>query len=90
MSVPCTELYVPICIFLSIWSGFQMGSHIYDSESDGFSFCHDCNYKYKFIRGDVTVLECSSDFVDVGESGVSNICYRFVISSRNKYDKLKK
>ena len=24
MSVPCTELYIPICIFLSMWSGFQM------------------------------------------------------------------
>ncbi len=24
MSIPCTELYVPNCIFLSMWSGFQM------------------------------------------------------------------
>jgi hypothetical protein len=24
MSVPCTEPYVPNCIFLSMWSGFQM------------------------------------------------------------------
>ncbi len=26
MSVPCTDMYVPICIFLSMWSGFQMAS----------------------------------------------------------------
>ncbi len=27
MSVPCTEPYVPNCIFLSMWSGFQMDSN---------------------------------------------------------------